>query len=260
MSPGLVTSAGAGGNAAGSSRALALGRGNRAWQHLNPLLSPMCRRVRYPAPNRARPTRRACRRSSPRPPPTCQRCHRHNVRRDSPRQLWTCQVLIQRVGPGAGFGGPGIGVSAGARLRDPARAGPRRHGRGVPGPASGPQPPRRAEDDPHGRPGRAGRAGALPHRGGGRGPHAAPQHRANLRNRRMASRRRQPADAVFLAGVLRRRRPERPGGQRHAGPAPGRSCGRDLGTRHARGPPARHRPPRPEAAEHPAGRRPGRAD
>ena len=56
------------------------------------------------------------------------------------------------------------------RLRDPGRAGPRRHGRRLQGPAGQLEPPVRPEDDPGRRPRRRPKPSPLPGRGGGRRP------------------------------------------------------------------------------------------
>ena len=77
-----------------------------------------------------------------------------------------------------------------------------------------------------------GRAGPLPHRGRGRRPPAAPQHRADLRGRRA----RRPA--LFLAGVRRRRQPGPEAGRRAAAAAAGRRAGRDAGPGHPLRPPS----------------------
>ena len=102
------------------------------------------------------------------------------------------------------------------RLRDPGRAGPRRHGRRLQGPAG-----RRSTALvalkmilAGGHAGRE-RAGPLPDRGRGGRPAAAPEHRADLRGRRA----RRPA--LLLAGVRRRRQPGR-AARRHARCRPGR--------------------------------------
>ena len=70
------------------------------------------------------------------------------------------------------------------RLRDPGRAGPRRHGRRLQGPAGQPQPARRPQDDPGRRPGRRRRAAPVPERGRGGRAARPPRHRAGLRGRR----------------------------------------------------------------------------
>ena len=69
------------------------------------------------------------------------------------------------------------------RLRDPGRAGPRRHGRRLPGPAGPPEPPC-PEDDPGRRPRRPRGGHPLPGRGRGRRPAPAPQHRPDPPHRR----------------------------------------------------------------------------
>ena len=120
--------------------------------------------------------------------------------------------------------GPGGPADRGGypRLRDPGRAGPRRHGRRLQGPAGPAEPPVRPEDDPGRRPcQRAGRR-AVPGRGGGGRPAPAPQHRADPRDRR--GRR----AAVLRAGVRGRRQPG-PSARRHAlAVARRRAAGRAL--------------------------------
>jgi hypothetical protein len=137
-----------------------------------------------------------------------------------------------------------------AWLRNPRRAGPGLDGRGLQGPADGAEAAGRPQDDPGRRPRRRRAAGALPPRGGGGRPVAAPARRPGLRSRRAGG------PAVLLAGVRGRRQP----GPAAEGPAPrpgpGGRRGGETRPRHARGPPARHRPPRPEARQPPAaGRR-----
>ena len=118
---------------------------------------------------------------------------------------------------------PGPGRPADrAGLRDPGGAGPRRHGRGLQGPAGAAQARRRPQDDPGRRLCRRRSPRPLPGRGRGGGPPAASQHRADLRDRRA----RRPA--VLLAGVRGGRQPARPGG-RAAAAAPGRRAGPDPG-------------------------------
>ncbi len=110
-----------------------------------------------------------------------------------------------------------------SRLRDPGGAGARRHGRGVPGPPDRLQPHRRTEDDPVRGPRRRRRARPLPHRGGGRRPLAAPQHRAGPRGRRTRG------TALLLDGVLPRRRPGAEAARHAAAAGGGGPTDRDAG-------------------------------
>ena len=103
-----------------------------------------------------------------------------------------------------------------ARLRNPRGNRPRRHGRGLQGPAPRPQPPRRPQDDPGRGARRRGGSGPLPRRGRGRRRLAAPPHRADLRDRRPG---RPP---LFLAGIRGRRQPGPEAGRDAAAAAPGR--------------------------------------
>ena len=89
----------------------------------------------------------------------------------------------------------------------------------------------------------------LPGRGGGRRPVAAPQHRADPPHRRG----RRPA--VLRAGVRRRRQPG-PAARRHAlAGTRAAELIESAGARRRRGASSGHRPPRPEAGQHPAGGR-----
>ena len=97
----------------------------------------------------------------------------HALLRRPPRH-----ALLRRRRPAA----PSAAVRP--RLRDPGRAGPRRHGRRLPGPAARLQPHRRPQDDPGGAHAGPDELRPLPHRGGGRRAAAAPQHRAGPRGRR----------------------------------------------------------------------------
>ena len=121
-------------------------------------------------------------------------------------------------------GGPG--------LRDPGRAGPRRHGRRLQGPAG------RASTAlvalkmilAGGHAG-AGGPGPLPHRGRGGRPPAAPEHRADLRGRRA----RRAAVTSRWSSSTAAAWPTKLG--RHAAAAaPGGRPGRDAGPGHARTP------------------------
>ena len=87
------------------------------------------------------------------------------------------------------------------RLRDPGRAGRRRHGDRVQGAAPPARPPGRAEDDQGRRRCTTGRPGPLRGRGPRRRRHRPPQHRQDLRDRRA----RRPA--LLLARVPRGRQP-----------------------------------------------------
>ena len=132
-----------------------------------------------------------------------------------------------------------------ARLRDPGRAGPRRHGRRLPGPADGAQPPGRPEDDP----------GRRPRRRRTSWPASAPRPRrspacstpTSCRSTRSASTTGRP---FFSLEFVRRRQPG-PEARRHAAAA---AAGGARWSRRWRGPcthahQQRHRPPRPEAGQ-----------
>ena len=156
----------------------------------------------------------------------------------APRSVPTCPTGTASIaGPGAG-------------LRDPRRAGPRRHGRRLQGPAA------RARTAlvalkmilAGGHAG-AGRAGPLPHRGGGDRPAAAPEHRADLRGRRA----RRPAVLLAWSSAPAAAWPSKLDGTPAAAARGGRRWSRrwpgPMHAAHAE----RHRPPRPEAGQRPAG-------
>ena len=103
------------------------------------------------------------------------------------------------------------------RLRAAGGDRPRRHGRGLQGPAGEPEPRRRPEDDPGRAVGRPRRRPAVPRRGRGRGPARSSGHRADLRGRRARR-------AALLLDGLRR------------GAEPGRAAGRAARCRRARRP------------------------
>ena len=127
---------------------------------------------------------------------------------------------------GLGTGPLPLAVPDRPDYRDP-RAGPGRHGCGLPGRAGRAQAAGGPEDDPARRNATRPGRGPLPRRGGGGGPAAAPEHRADPRGRRA----RRPA--VFLrwstcdggsldrqlGGDARRSRGRRPGWSRRW-PAP----------------------------------------
>ena len=157
-----------------------------------------------------------------------------------------------RLPPGRPGGRRRPGPAAGAGLRDPRGAGPRRHGRRLQGAPGQPEPDLRLEDDPGRRPRRARGRGPLSVRGrDGRAP-GAPGDRPDP----SPGRSRRPA----LPGArVRRWRQSRRSQRRH--PAAGRRGGRAGGGPGPGDPllarPGR-RPPRPQALEHPADpRRPG---
>ena len=141
------------------------------------------------------------------------------------------------------------GVAEDPRLRGASGAGARRHGRRVPGAAPAARPPRRPEDAP-GRPlRRPGGAGAVPARGGGGGGPSPRKYRSDLRRRR-------PGRPAVLHHGIRRRWQPRSEDRRHAATGtPVRRAGGDDGGGHPCCAPERHRPPRPEAGQHPARRR-----
>ncbi len=139
-------------------------------------------------------------------------------------------------------------LARGARLRDPGRAGPRRHGGRLPGPAAPAQPHRGAEDDPRLRARRPNRKAALPDRDGSGGPPATHAYRATVRGRRGAW------PAVLLAGVLRRRHARPAVEEAAALPAGGRRVDRDAGAGDALRASAWGGPSRPEAGQRAAGR------
>ena len=130
------------------------------------------------------------------------------------------------------------------------RAGPRRHGGRLPGPAGQPQPARRPQDDPGRRPGRRRRAAPVPERGRGRRPARPPRHRADLRGRRA----RRPALLQHEAGRRAAASPTGSAAYRDDPRAAARAAGRG-GRGGAPRPPAGHPPPRPQAGQHPARRR-----
>ena len=132
------------------------------------------------------------------------------------------------------------------RLRDHPRAGPRRHGRRLPGPADQPQPHRRAQDDPRRPACQRDRRQAVLHRGRGRRQPRPPGHRADLRGR--------PArgPALLLDGLRRGPEPVSAVDRRAAAaPRGGRADGHGRrGDRLC--PPVRRDSPRPQAGQHPA--------
>ena len=92
--------------------------------------------------------------------------------------------------------------------------------------------------------------GAVPRRGRGGGPAAAPQHRPGPR-RGAARRLRRSWCSSWSRGASLAR-----ADRRHAAAGPtGRRAGRDAGAGHPRGAPAGGRAPRPDAGQHPADRR-----
>ncbi len=134
-------------------------------------------------------------------------------------------------------------------LRDPERAGPRRHGRGLQGSAAQSEARGGAEDDPGGRPFLGRGPGPLPRRSGGRGPLAAPEHRADPCHRRTGR------PALLRVGTGGRRQPGAAAGREaRAARARGRP-GRDPGPGHALRAPARDRASRSEAGQHSPGER-----
>ncbi len=149
------------------------------------------------------------------------------------------------------------------RLRGPGCAGPRGHGGRLPGLAAGVEPLGGSEDGARGGPGRPDGAVAVPRRGRGGGPVAAPQHRPGPRG---GAARRLAVPGARAGGGGRPVAPDR----RHAAAGPmGRGAGRDAGTGHRRGAPAGGRPPRPDPGQRPPDRRwpaqdhrfrPGQAD
>ena len=125
------------------------------------------------------------------------------------------------------------GVSQHPRLRDPGRPGPGWHGDRLSRPADRVEAPRGREDAHRRRAGQPRGRGAVPGRGRGHGPAAAPEHRPDLR--------RGPARRGALPGARAGRGPlAGPGPGRHA--AAGRVVGADDGGAGAgdpRGAPAR---------------------
>ena len=93
----------------------------------------------------------------------------------------------------------------------------------------------------------AGRPGAVSRRGGSRRQAASSQHRADLRDRRA----RRPA--VLFARVRRGRQPRPADAQEPDESARGRPVRRDAGAHDGGGPPARHRPSRPQTGEYSPG-------
>ena len=136
------------------------------------------------------------------------------------------------------------------RLRDPGRAGPGRHGRGLPGLADRAEAPGGAEDGARGRPWPARRCW----RGSASRPRPWPgcSTPTSSRSTRSAS----TTGCRFLVLELVEGRSL---AQRLAGtPQPAEwaaGADRDAGAGHPRGAPAGGRPPRPEAGQRPAGRR-----
>ena len=135
-------------------------------------------------------------------------------------------------------------------LRNPRRAGPRRHGNRVQSPPDEFESHCRFENDPRRDPRQRHRARALPQRSRGRGGAVAPRHRPNLRNRRS----RRPA--VLGARVRRRRQlgasacqTDRPDARPRVRP-----LGRAFVPFDAPRPRPRRRPPRSETGQRPARR------
>ena len=134
-------------------------------------------------------------------------------------------------------------------IRDPRRAGARRHGRGVQGPPPGPESARGAEGHQRRRRGDRPRPREVPRRGRGRRAVPAREHHPAPRGGRP----RRPG--LPLARIRRRRQPPH-GVRRHAAaPARLRRSGRDARRRDPPRPRMRHHPPRPEAGQHRADRR-----
>ena len=144
------------------------------------------------------------------------------------------------AGRGAGHCPP-----AGARLRDPGRAGPRRHGRRLQGPAKKPQAPRRPEDDP----------GRRQRRRPSSWPASAPRPRPSLactiptscRSTRSASTR---AGRTFHWSSWTAAPSPLASSKVPCRSAAGGEADGNAGPRRPARPPARRRPPRFEAGQH----------
>ena len=142
----------------------------------------------------------------------------------------------------------GRGRPAGrARLRDPRRTRPRRHGGRLQGAADAAQPRRRPQDDPGRGARRAGRARPLPGRGRGGGP--ASSTRTSCRSTRSATHDGLPYLALEYLPTAAAS-PTWPAARRC--PAEPPRLVETLARAVARRPPGRRRPPRPQAGQRPA--------
>ena len=150
------------------------------------------------------------------------------------------------VGPGGepgGGRGRGPGDPDGAGVRGDGHPRPGGHERGLPGAAGRAQSPGRAQGDPREGLRRPRHRRAVPRRGRGRGALPAPQYHPGLRGRRIRR------SGLPGAGVRRGRQPPAEARRQSPAAARGRAADRAARPGPALRPPARDRPPRPQAGQ-----------